>query len=80
MHLVRTYTHAHMHARGNMCEHTCMWILFYILHNLHYRYGRTRTHLCIYVFSVASLIVVVVASPVDVVIAAPAAAAVLEVA
>lgn len=38
------------------------------------------TYLCIYVFSVASLIVVVVASPVDVVIAAPAAAAVLEVA
>lgn len=74
MHFVRTYTH--IHARGNMCEHTCMWILFYILHNLHYRYGRTYTH--IYVFSVASLIVVV-ASPVDVVIAAPAAA-VLEVA
>lgn len=40
----------------------------------------TRTYLCIYVFSVASLILVVVASPVDVVIAAPAAAAVLEVA
>lgn len=39
----------------------------------------TRTYLCIYVFSVASLIVVV-ASTVDVVIAVPAAAAVLEVA
>lgn len=41
------YAHTHMHARDNMCVR--MWILFYILHNLHYRYGRTHTNICIHI-------------------------------